>query len=76
MLPTPRALDSKGSGTIGSKSQAYMKDKHYLCGTVETQQSGSLNPNFVEWLMGYPQDWTALPYGPTKTRKSRVSPKA
>ncbi|NBO26689.1 MAG: hypothetical protein EBU96_07875 [Actinobacteria bacterium] len=23
-------------------------------------QSGSLNPEFVEWLMGYPIGWTAL----------------
>ena len=23
-------------------------------------QSGSLNPNWVEWLMGYPAGWTDL----------------
>ncbi|HKA75312.1 MAG TPA: hypothetical protein VKE26_26150 [Xanthobacteraceae bacterium] len=26
----------------------------------EAPATGSLNPTFVEWLMGYPQDWTVL----------------
>jgi len=54
LWPTPRASDFKGSGPEGSKSQKYMKDKHYLCAMVATPQSGQLNPVWVEWLMGYP----------------------
>ncbi len=60
MLPTPRASDSKGSGPVGSKSQQYMEDKSYLCATVATEQSGQLNPDWVEWLMGFPVGHTNL----------------
>lgn len=36
-----------------------------------TQQSGSLNPTWVEWLMGYPPEWTALEDSATQSsRKS------
>jgi len=26
----------------------------------DSEGSGSLNPTFVEWLMGFPKDWTAV----------------
>jgi hypothetical protein len=51
-----------------------MERKHYLCATVATEESGSLNPDWVEWLMGYPIGHTAL--GASETRlflKSRKS---
>jgi hypothetical protein len=35
--------------------------------------SGQLNPQFVEWMMCYPKDWTLLPDGLTRTRKPRSS---
>lgn len=56
---TPRASDAKGSGPKGSKSQIKMEAKGYLCGQVATPESGgSLNPTWVEWLMGWPLGWT------------------
>ncbi len=58
MLPTPRATDSKGSGPRGSKSQKHLEDRAYLSGTVATEDCGSLNPEFVENLMGYPVGFT------------------
>lgn len=36
---------------------------------VETAKSGPLNPEFVEWLMGFPCAWTAL--APLETHKFR-----
>lgn len=36
--------------------------------------SGSLNPTWVEWLMGFPLEWTALE--PSETPSSRKSPKS
>ena len=27
---------------------------------LENEKSGDLNPEFVEWLMGYPTGWTDL----------------
>jgi hypothetical protein len=58
LLPTPRASDFKGSGPRGSKSHRHMEDRAYLCATVATEQSGMLNPDWIEWLMGYPVGFT------------------
>jgi len=62
MWPTPRASEWKGTGPIGSKSHEYRLQKGYLDATVQerSQTSGSLNPDWVEWLMGYPEGWTDL----------------
>ncbi len=48
--PTPGAGGSKGSGPKG------------LGGGTEAKAmaSGQLNPQFCEWLMGYPLEWTVL----------------
>jgi hypothetical protein len=38
------------------------------------QIGGSLNPTWVEWLMGFPLEWTALKHWATRSsRKSRKS---
>jgi hypothetical protein len=58
MLPTPRLSDHKGSGKLGSKSQVHMENRSYLCATVATEQSGQLNPDWVEALQGFPIGWT------------------
>ena len=62
MWPTPRASEWKGTGPLGSKSHNHRLEKGYLDATVQekTQVSGSLNPQWVEWLMGYPEGWTDL----------------
>ena len=55
MWPSPRLNDWKGSGPVGSKSHTHMEDRDYLCAAVgPTKASGSLNPAWVEWLMGLP----------------------
>jgi hypothetical protein len=58
LWPTPRLNDYKGSGPVGSKSHTHMADLGKVVGP--TKASGSLNPAWVEWLMGYPDGWTAL----------------
>jgi len=62
MWPTPRASGWKGTGPLGSKSHNHRLEKGYLDATVQErgQVSGSLNPAWVEWLMGYPEGWTDL----------------
>ena len=62
MWPTPRASEWKGTGPLGSKSHNHRLEKGYLDATVQerSQVSGSLNPTWVEWLMGYPEGWTDL----------------
>jgi hypothetical protein len=66
MMPTPTARDWKDSGPNTNYEKA--KKKSRLAGTA----GGSLNPTWVEWLMGYPggytdlKDWEIL-----SSRKSR-----
>lgn len=60
--PTPRASEWKGTGPLGSGSQEHRLKRGYLDATVQhvEQRNGALNPEFVEWLMGYPVGYTAL----------------
>ena len=63
MWPTPTASDYKGSGPTIIRSDGKSRLNDRLDYAVEQRQnapSGSLNPQFVEWLMGYPIGWTSL----------------
>jgi hypothetical protein len=70
LLPTPRQSEWKGVGRIGSKSYEHMKNKDYLCAIAQEQtgQSGQLNPRFVAEMMGFPPDWTELPFQSGETK--------
>lgn len=66
--PTPTARDWKsGKG----KTQV---DRGRSPGSASLSEAngGSLNPDFVEWLMGYPRGWTVC--AASGTRSSRRSP--
>jgi len=53
--PTPRATDGeKMTGGTGRTDSLPAMMRH------STEQSGSLNPTWVEWLMGFPLNWTSL----------------
>jgi hypothetical protein len=64
MWPTPAATDYKGSGKTGKLrdrldyaiERGATKSKIYGV----PQQTGQLNPTWVEWLMGWPLGWTDL----------------
>jgi len=64
MWPTPRAEHDSGKhrGSLDTLHSA-IKDAH---------PSGQLNPTWVEWLMGYPLEWTAC--AAWATRSSRKLP--
>jgi DNA (cytosine-5)-methyltransferase 1 len=63
MWPTPTTRDYKDSGkaVINSHRDSILpvrvakKDKEQW-----VKGGGSLNPTWVEWLMGYPKGWTDL----------------
>ena len=38
--------------------------------TPEAVEDQALNPDWVEWLMGFPQGWTAVSSGPPTRRAS------
>lgn len=84
--PTPNAADGKGGRispdeTIlsgrrpsGAKAQRTLREavrKADLAGDSPPRRAGALNPTWVEWLMGFPLGWTALP--PSATPCSRRS---
>lgn len=51
--PTPAASDHKGSSKIGQR-------RGQLTEKTEPGRPGRLNPCFVEALMGFPDNWTAI----------------
>ena len=57
---TPVASDGKRAATMSSETLRTGKANGNLAQQVAHQQSGSLNPAWVEWLMGYPIGWTDL----------------
>jgi hypothetical protein len=54
MMPTPTARDWKDAGPNVNYEKAKKK------GRLAGHSGGSLNPAWVEWLMGYPKGWTDL----------------
>ncbi len=57
LLPTPSA-SSYGTNQGGSAGRVGKKRPGLQ--TMATQKGGKLCPNFVEWVMGYPPEWTEL----------------
>jgi hypothetical protein len=66
-FPTPCARDWKDNGKSPSELERNST-------TLATIAGGSLNPTWVEWLMGFPLGWTVLEHWVTpSSRKSRKS---
>jgi len=68
LWPTPTAVDYKGARkpeTMKKTGRNPMTNSlsdaaAHTNPEQEGQLSGSLNPTWVEWLMGYPEGWTEL----------------
>jgi hypothetical protein len=74
MWPTPGAADSRDRGNLSSPSiqRRAAIGKQLNLSMVVSETSGSLNPTWVEWLMGYPLGHTDLGRWVTRSfRKSR-----
>jgi hypothetical protein len=59
MWPTPTARDGKGAANYKS-SKRNEADLTNQARSADGAQRGSLNPTWVEWLMGFPPGWTDL----------------
>jgi hypothetical protein len=64
MWPTPNASDHRDRGNLADPAiQRRIKLGKQVGLTMavkEKKGKGSLNPEWVEWLMGFPQNWTDL----------------
>ena len=76
MWPTPQASDNRDRGNMSDpsiKRRLEIGKQIGLSTAVKPEKgSGSLNPTWVEWLMGWPLEWTALK--PLETAKSHSAP--
>jgi len=59
MFPTPATRDYKDS-TLSSSHQNRNSDSLPVKMMKEGKPGGKLNPNFVEFLMGFPMNWTKI----------------
>ena len=67
MFPTPNASDNRNRGNLSNPAvqRRLKKGKQLGLSMVVSPVSVQLNPEWVEWLMGYPKDYT-LPEEETK----------
>ena len=62
MWPTPKSSDAKRGDSASERNRntpCLPTEVHIQAGTT-SQQTGKLNPTWVEWLMGFPLGWTDL----------------
>ena len=73
MWPTPTASDYKGSGptVVRKDGKNRLNDRLDYATEQRAQNGGQLNPNWVEWLMGFPTGYTDLK--PSEMPSSRKS---
>lgn len=84
MLPTPRARDGRQGSRQPTPATARRVAKGTACLPEAMQEiqrahgglGGPLNPQFVEWLMGFPIDHTALEPSETPSYRKRRKPSA
>ncbi len=62
LWPTPQAADNRDRGNMSSKAVLRRQaiGKQIMLSQSVSENSGALNPMWVEWLMGYPPGWTDL----------------
>jgi hypothetical protein len=62
MWPTPNAGDDRDRGNLSMPSiqRRQRLGKQLNLSMVVSKESGALNPEWVEWLMGFPAGWTNL----------------
>jgi hypothetical protein len=62
MWPTPQAADNRDRGNMSTPAikRRIEKGKQVMLSMSVSEKSGALNPEWVEWLMGFPAGWTNL----------------
>lgn len=62
VVPTPTASDNRDRGHLGSSAMDRRAEigKQLPLSACVSEVSGSLNPDWVEWLMNFPIGWSSL----------------
>ena len=73
MWPTPSASDDRDRGCLKTLAikRRHEAGKQLMLSMVVSEESGQLNPQWVEWLMGFPPGWTAPMKAGKPSRKTR-----
>jgi len=72
MLKTPSASEAEGGMKVADKYWNAKAPKLKMRDQIGRETGLKLQPNFVEWMMGYPQNWTDL-NSPSPNTESNVS---
>ena len=72
--PTPVKSDCqprrKSENWSGSDLVSVVTEKEEMAGNIQPKAGGKLNPNWVEWLMGWPIGWTdSKPLGTDRSQQ-------
>jgi hypothetical protein len=70
MLPTPRARAAVGNCS-NDRGKGNLEDKIAEMNTSQTGTTSQLNPRFVLEMMGFPPNWTELPFLSGETNQSK-----
>jgi hypothetical protein len=77
MLPTPTARDHKDMGYNPITCKREIKQQSIPTTILKNNKpGGKLNPNFVEFLMGYPMNWTKIEPTESKHLETPLSHKS
>jgi hypothetical protein len=72
MLPTPATPDYKGARSTEALEEAGRNQTNSLPDAfAQTGKTSQLNPRFVLEMMGFPPDWTELPFQSGEKNPSR-----
>jgi hypothetical protein len=78
MWPTPTACQGHNNSSMngGSAARAMLAEAAADESEAKAMAGGSLNPTWVEWLMGFPLGWTALDASATPSSRKSSKPSA
>ena len=73
--PIRQALEERNIPYLPMAAFSVKEVRRLIRQEQPVSETAALNPDWVEWLMGFPRKWTDVSSGPPSRRASPVSPK-